>query len=439
MVEALEKSDVLIVGAGSAGCVVAERLSREHKRRIHLLDSGPAHLPRGRLLTQLPIGAGATNVRHHREASGLPIVRGSGWGGSSAINGGYFLRWHREDFAAWPQPWSAGRAHFGYTYAEAALKARRVADADLSDAAWAAEKYWRRTYPEIDDDHRWTAVGINRVRVNAVDGRRQDAASKYLRIAQRRQNLTMSFGREVTSLIMDAGGSRTPRVIGVRCSGQDILADEVILCAGTLGTAGILLRTGRLDLTPTPMLPIGEHRERLVRYRRRQEAAPQPLLQTVLHTHSGLEVRCYSDDFARYIEGVEPSGAAIGVAAMVPSGTGRLRLAGDGQVEVTLAQTAEHATAAMAETTGDVIDMLYDEVFDDIVVPGSVVPDTALGTSQHAWGTMPMGERTDAWGGVDGVRGLRIVDGSILPNGGHSGPHATIMMMATVIAEQLCD
>ena len=81
--------------------------------------------------------------------------------------------------------------------------------------------------------------------------------------------------------------------------------------------------------------------------------------------------------------------------------------------------------------------MLASPVFNALVDAESIRIDPVLRTSQHAWGSMPMGDRTDWLGGVRGVRHLRIVDGSILPTSGRSGPHATTMMVAAVIGDAL--
>jgi choline dehydrogenase len=92
---------------------------------------------------------------------------------------------------------------------------------------------------------------------------------------------------------------------------------------------------------------------------------------------------------------------------------------------------------ALRTAAARVAEMLRAPEFADVVVPGSVRIAERAGFSQHAWGTMPMGVRTDWLGGVSGTSGLRIVDGSILPSSGRSGPHATIMMMACRIGAVL--
>jgi choline dehydrogenase-like flavoprotein len=94
--------------------------------------------------------------------------------------------------------------------------------------------------------------------------------------------------------------------------------------------------------------------------------------------------------------------------------------------------SAPDLPARLAPELDQVQDMLNSGDFRGIIEPGSVRVDPVVRTSQHASGSLPMGDRTDRFGALDGVHGLRIVDGSILPPGGRSGPHATTVMVAAL-------
>ncbi|HCS58411.1 MAG TPA: mycofactocin system GMC family oxidoreductase MftG, partial [Gordonia polyisoprenivorans] len=211
----------------------------------------------------------------------------------------------------------------------------------------------------------------------------------------------------------------------------------VILCAGTLGTAGILLRSIPEVIGPSGVLVAGEHREVLVGYRRRSPDDLRPLLPTVVHTDDGVEIRCYSDDFERYVTGSAGGSQAVGVCGMLQAGPARLMSASGGSVRVRFDDLDESVAAPLWASASDVVDMLASAEFDDVVEPDSISVDPVIRSSQHAFGSLPMGVRTDWLGGVVGVRGLRVVDGSILPSPGRSGPHATIMMMARRIGAVL--
>ncbi|EON33203.1 MULTISPECIES: mycofactocin system GMC family oxidoreductase MftG [Gordonia] len=430
-------ADVVIVGAGSAGCVLAERLSREPGRTVALLERGPAGLPTPADLDlrRLPIDDAAPHAVRHDTDLGVSAARGSALGGSSAVNGGYFLRWHRDDFGSWPAGWEPDAIAGAYDELDAptgTMGVGPVPDSELGDAGGAFEHYWSVRAPVRPIAQRWPVVGLNRVLTNRSGLARRSAADAYLVPALSRPNLRVVTGCAVDRLVAVRGAT----VTGVRAGPLEVSAGEVILAAGTLGTAGILLRSELGDL-PWPdvagrsdvrSLTAGEHRGLAVSYSRRSPADAGMVLPTVLHTDEGLEMRCYRDDFATYIRGLPAGGPIVEVTAMRHS---PVRLVAE-RAGVRMAfdePDPDTATALRAGAAG-VVEMLQAPEFADIVVPGSVRIADRAGFSQHAWGTMPMGDRTDWLGGVFGFRGLRIVDGSILPSSGRSGPHATIMMMA---------
>ena len=119
-------SDVLIIGAGSAGCVVAERLSADERCVVTVVEAGPAVVdPPIRAMVAdgsvLPVGAVSPVVRRFetvltdRPRRVTNIVRGAVVGGSGAVNGGYFCRGLPRDFDGWGIPgwsWSDVLPHF---------------------------------------------------------------------------------------------------------------------------------------------------------------------------------------------------------------------------------------------------------------------------------------------------------------------------------------
>ena len=429
-------ADVVIVGAGSAGCVLAERLSRDPGREVVLLERGPDRWPGPEELdlARLPIGDDSRHaVRHDTDLPGLAAARGSAIGGSSAVNGAYFLRWHRDDFASWPRGWDLDRIESAYDELDGpggTMGVSPVADDELGDAGESFERYWAARADVRPLEERWPVTGVNRVRSNRVGSLRRTAAEAYLSRALDRPNLRVVAGCEVLGL--DTAGNA---VTGVRAARLSVSAGEVILCAGTLGTAHLLLGSG-LDVTGGhDHLGAFEHRGLAVFYRRRRPAASGMVLPTVLHTADVFEIRCYRDDLAAYIAGLPAVGAMVEVTSMRPS---PVRLVdADARVRLEFGEMDSEVAESMRVHAGAAADMLNSPDFADIVVPGSVSVADVPGFSQHCWGTMPMGERTDRLGGVLGVRGLRIVDGSILPSGGRSGPHATIMMTAVAIGDEL--
>ena len=190
--------DVVVIGAGSAGCLVAAHLARDRTRRVLLLERGPLAVPEQAIteLTTLPIGPGAERVLRRQETRGRDIVRGTGIGGSSVVNGGYFLRGHLDDYRAWP--WSLDEITAGFEELEPQMRASPFTDDELGEVATAFEKYWRARSPRdvgaptgyakpaqrartTPDSSAWPTVGINRVRSNRTGGHRWTVADAFLR------------------------------------------------------------------------------------------------------------------------------------------------------------------------------------------------------------------------------------------------------------------
>ncbi|GAA1092239.1 mycofactocin system GMC family oxidoreductase MftG [Tsukamurella spumae] len=423
--------DVVVIGAGSAGCLVAAHLAHDRTRRVLLLERGAltaADRPTT-ALTTLPIHPGAGRVLRHPESRGRDVVRGSGIGGSSVVNGGYFLRGHRDDYAPWP--WRLGEISAAFDRLEPRMRATPFADDELGETATAFEAYWGARLPRSPiggagaepEAGSWPMVGLNRVRSNRADGHRWTAADAFLGSPTRRPRLERGVARALTAT---AG-----RVTGVLTDGGRIDCGEVILAAGTLGSGALLAPL----LGP---LVTQEHPELLVRFSPSVPLRRSPLLQTVLHTVEGLEIRCYSDDFANYIEGLPAGGVAIGIADMTRPTTGAIRPLGAGAgVELDLGDPDGTSRARMADGAAQVVEMLESAEFAHLVRPGTVTVDAVPGMSSHAWGTVPLGSRTAADGSVHGIAGLRVVDGSVLPGPLRSGPHASVLMTAGLIAERL--
>ena len=418
-------ADVIVVGAGSAGCVVAEHLSRDPARRVLLLEGGPAWPGDDDLLLgRLPISDG-DRVRHHRTTSGADLPRGVGLGGSSAVNGGYFLRGHRADYDRWPTGWAATdvEPYFdridGGPAGGGVMSVEAYCDSELHPIAAKFEQAWPKA-PVSPNREAWPDVGINRVRSNRSGKFRVSTAHSYLKQSMDRPNLEV-----VTRARVDVLTTRGRVVTGVEVSGRQIRADTVVLCAGTFGTALILLRS---DVPTENRLLFADHREAMVGYRYRGPGAPRSgMLQTVAHTVDGLEIRPYSGDFADYIPGMPRYGPVVGVGLMHPEHRGTLSLDDSGDLVIEPAPLSPHDVERLEDgvrvVTGVLVNGLADLVSDVQVRPH-------LGTSQHACGSLPLGSFADDQGAVDGVRGLHVIDGSVIPYVGSSGPHATVVMVA---------
>lgn len=211
-------SNVLIVGAGSAGSVVAERLSADPECTVTVLEAGPA-LDDARLLAQtanglqLPIGVGSPLVGRYqtlltdRPPRQHPIVRGATVGGSGAVNGGYFCRGLPSDFDriamrgwAWSDVLGSFRAiendldFNGPAHGDSGpILVRRTHEMTGTTETFisAADSAGFDWVPDLNDCGPEPVSGIGAVPLNIVDGVRLGSGAGYLIPALGRPNLTL--------------------------------------------------------------------------------------------------------------------------------------------------------------------------------------------------------------------------------------------------------
>ncbi|MES2290681.1 MAG: GMC family oxidoreductase N-terminal domain-containing protein [Pseudomonadota bacterium] len=265
-----DRWDYIVVGAGSAGCVMADRLSRDPGNRVLLLEAGGTD---NSLLIHMPKGIGklALNPRYawqypvaQPRVPGTPAtetwVRGRGLGGSSSINGMIWMHGQPEDYDAWER---AGATGWNWNSMRAAFKA--IEDHELgagtargvggpvhistgkfryplAEAAIRAGEQMGLTRKEDLNDEDQEGIGYYPHNIRA--GRRQSASAAFLRPAMRRPNLTVKTGVEVERIVF--AGQRAvaveARVVGGR---QAFHVDgEVILSAGAIVSPAILQRSG---------------------------------------------------------------------------------------------------------------------------------------------------------------------------------------------------
>ena len=437
-------ADVLVVGAGSAGSVLAERLSANPDRQVTVLEAGPGREDPGiRTLTDdaavLPVGAGSPVAQHYLSIlTGHPeriagIVRGCCVGGSGAVNGGYFCRALPGDFGA-VAGWSWPEVVEHYQAVEARIIVSAGAEFASATAMFtaAAERAGYPWLPALSAD----ADGIGAVPLNIVDGIRRGPGAVFLEPALVRPNLLLLSGIRVTRVLIDGG-----RAVGVEAIGPDgprrFDAGAVVLSAGAVESARLLMLSGigpaaalaALGIGVVADLPVGQrcwdHPE-WVLATSRAGVGGHPVLEAVL-VDQGLEIRPYTTGFG------SPT-VSIGVALMRPRARGRVSLvSADPSVPPRIEHRYDSEPADIAELTRGCE-----------LVAGILGGTTELGgpqwsTSQHLGGTAPMGTGehavVDPHCRVYGVTGLSVVDSSVLPTPLGRGPHATVAMVGHRAAE----
>lgn len=252
--------DYVIVGAGSAGCVLAEALSRT--ATVALLEAGPpdrraeVHIPAAfpKLFGTEYDWAFTTVPQPGLDGRALYWPRGRTLGGSSSVNAQIWTRCHRADYEAWGTA-APGWGHDAVWPRFDALERRTAEDdgplwvqelraPDPSTEAFlaACEK---AGHPRLPDLNVPEAEGVAPVRVNQHNGRRFSAADAFLRPARGRDGLTVLTGAGVRRVIFEG-----TRAVGVEYTGEDgdvrsvRAVREVLLASGAVGSPRLLLRSG---------------------------------------------------------------------------------------------------------------------------------------------------------------------------------------------------
>jgi choline dehydrogenase len=488
-----QPEDVLIVGGGSAGAALAARLTEDPNRRVLLLEAGPAFTsdevpaelsnPENVPVPTLDWGYTA---RGGASTAEMAVPRGRVLGGSSAVNAAVAIRARRQDVESWQihgvEGWewnevlesfkalentdSGDDAYRGRTgpvsvrqrrYDELTPGLRGFIDASMADG-----------YKHVDDFNGGDPEGVSGCPVNIVDGVRQSSAVAYLTDEVRRRPNLLIVGDVVVDKVLFDGTTAT----GVISSAGVIYpAKEVILSAGTYGSAAILLRSGvgqardlaQLGIATIADLPVGQRlQDQPIFYNAYALTADviqmSPAVGALLWFRSSL---AKDDELDLHISATHlldpsysPTGGAIvlATAVVLPESIGTLRISStDPNVAPSIDNNflaTERDQLRMLEALKISRRLARGPVFGPLqageLIPGDAVGDGALpeaiaanlATYGHPVSTVPMGGATDpaavvdSAGAVRGLQKLRVVDASIIPRIPSTVTNLTTIMVA---------
>jgi choline dehydrogenase len=262
--------DYIVIGAGSAGCVLANRLTEDGRHSVLLLEAGG---PDKSTLIHMPAGVGNlikakgpfnwgfwTEPEPQLENRRLWWPRGKGWGGSSSINGMVYIRGHARDYDQWRQLGLAG-----WSYADVLPYFRRSETLETGPDAYhggdgplhvtpaasknpiyhgVVEAGRQAGYPVTADFNGVQQEGFGPYQLTIKNGKRWSAAAGYLKPALTRANLTAETGARTSRVLIEGG-----RAIGVEYvqNGRTVTAKavrEVIVSAGAVQSPHILQLSG---------------------------------------------------------------------------------------------------------------------------------------------------------------------------------------------------
>lgn len=482
---------VVVCGAGTAGCVVAARLSEDPAREVTLLEVGP-HYRRGRWPAELTHSHRIIKETHDwgylARAGASPrlvhVPRGRVVGGSSVTNGAIALRGHPEHY----DEWDALVDGFGW---ESWLPwfCAIESDRDFGEAPWhgtagpiPVSRYPRSGWLELQErfceaalavGHEWVddhnapgSLGIGPVPLNMVDGVRQTPADHYLDPALARPNLSLRTGVLVDRVAVRGGCAAGVELLGPE--GPELVeADAVVVALGTYATPAALLRSGigppaelgRHGIAvAAPLEGVGrgmqDHPKVSYRFDLGLEAPPWPspwyqCLLTGAHEVEGRRRVYQVMPYSGQVEGGQRFTDLNVQVADASSRRGIVRLQSRDPVAqpvIEMGWFLEPGDRAAAVAAGArLLEVAAAPALAKVLTPwpGLADPDHVLRTVEtfhHPVGSCRMGRDddpaavVDAAGRVRGVEGLWVIDASIMARVPSANTHLAVIALAERLA-----
>lgn len=287
-----ENYDYIIVGAGSAGCVLAARLIKETQSRVLLIEAGGSD---NHLYIRMPAGVAKiiaqkswpyeTEPESHANNRKMQIAQGKVLGGSSSVNGMIYIRGQKQDYDNWAKEYGCE----GWSYQDVLPWFKKAEQNEsLSDSYHGitgplpvSENRYRHPLsmafvraaqeqglPYVNDLNGEHQQGVGFYQTTTQNGERASTSKTYLKSVMQSNKLTLKLNKHVNRIIIRDG-----MAIGVAYQGshgheiEAFASQEVVICAGAMGSAKLLMLSGigpkehlaSLGIETVADLPVGKN------------------------------------------------------------------------------------------------------------------------------------------------------------------------------------
>lgn len=489
---ATDVADFIVVGAGSAGSIVASRLAAAGADVVLVEAGGTDRRPDVRIPTGIASLYMTANWKHGcapDPSKGDAVEHFPGGriiGGSGSINAMVYVRGRADDYDSWAQAgcpgWSFDQVlpHFRAIENWIGGGDEYRGDAGPIPVSWCGHRHQVdeafiaaaiETGHELNPDQNGRSqLGVSRTQVNQRRGLRVSSARGFLRSLPRDRRPRLLARTEVSKVLIENG-----RAVGIECRGRKLLArQEVILCAGAIGSPALLLRSGIGPSGSTLDLPgVGENfQDHLVGTQFWESKVPTAntlgpvgafkgaaallLRGDGIFTMSPFEAQIFTEDFQIAVSPIHyevnasgdrlvikrADGFMVYTVLMHPRGSGRVRLH-NGKAHIEFQRLGDGDDVSLLRKgmshTRDVVDGTS-------AMRGVAGAYLNTGEQDHAWlarretsighavGTCRMGSDdasvVDPELRVHAIDGLRVIDASVMPTLTSGNTNAPTMMIA---------